>query len=435
MQDLRLVGVHDDGTHLLLEGADGTRLRLPLDDTLRAAVRQDRSRLGQLQIELDGGLRPRDVQALVRAGGTADDVAARAGWTVEKVRRYEGPILAERAHVADLARLVRMRTRSSGPDAPTLIARVGERMRARDVDPTTSTWDSWRDAEAAHWTVVMRFVAGGRERRALWSFELSTQTVTPLDDEARWLTEEEAPAVAGPIPAPATRVQTAVYDVEAEGGVAAVTRRAPDVPVDLVTAMRERSQARGRRTKRGRAPTDVPTPEPPTDALPITGLSYDPEVHGLPPAAHPRAGEETPPQVSQTDAAPEQPTTEAVAEPADDRSTGGSDAAGEEPSPEESPAALAAVEEEWPAVGDEAGDDSEVGDEVVDDSEVGDEVGGEQDEPAARPEEPKEKPRPKAAGQPGPAAPAAAETARPAARRGRPQVPSWDDIMFGSRRD
>ncbi|MDQ2755552.1 MAG: septation protein SepH, partial [Actinomycetota bacterium] len=269
MQDLRLVGVHDDGTHLLLEDADGTRLRLPLDDALRAAVRQDRSRLGQLQIELDGGLRPRDVQALVRAGASADDVAARAGWTVEKVRRYEGPILAERAHVADLARQVRMRTRASGSDAPTLTTRVGERMRARDVDPTTSTWDSWRDAEAQHWTVAMRFVAGGRERRALWSFELATQTVTPLDDEARWLTEEETPDSSGPIPGPtpATRVQTSVYDVEAEGGVAATASRPADGSVDLVTAMRERSQARGRRSRRGRTPTDVP--EPPTDALPI----------------------------------------------------------------------------------------------------------------------------------------------------------------------
>ena len=104
MQHLRLVGVHEDGMHLLLADDEGNRFSVPLDEALRAAVRRDRPRLGQLQIEVSGGLRPKDVQAMVRAGMTAEEVAERAGWTVEKVHRYEGPILAEREHVAGLAR-------------------------------------------------------------------------------------------------------------------------------------------------------------------------------------------------------------------------------------------------------------------------------------------------------------------------------------------
>ncbi|HOT56515.1 MAG TPA: septation protein SepH, partial [Ornithinibacter sp.] len=36
MQDLRLIGVHEDGQHLLLANADGGRFRLPLDEALRA---------------------------------------------------------------------------------------------------------------------------------------------------------------------------------------------------------------------------------------------------------------------------------------------------------------------------------------------------------------------------------------------------------------
>lgn len=103
MQDLRLIGVHEDGQHLLLANADGERFRLPLDEALRAAARRDRPRLGQLQIEIEGGLRPRDVQALIRRGLSAEEVADRAGWTVEKVRRFEG-VLAEREYVAAKAR-------------------------------------------------------------------------------------------------------------------------------------------------------------------------------------------------------------------------------------------------------------------------------------------------------------------------------------------
>ena len=42
MQDLRLIGVHEDGQHLLLADADGGRYRLGLDEALRAAARRDR---------------------------------------------------------------------------------------------------------------------------------------------------------------------------------------------------------------------------------------------------------------------------------------------------------------------------------------------------------------------------------------------------------
>ncbi len=90
MQDLRLIGVHEDGQHLLLADADGGRYRLPLDEPLRAAARRDRPRLGQLQIEMSGGMRPREVQALIRRGLSAEEVAERSGWPVEKVHRFEG---------------------------------------------------------------------------------------------------------------------------------------------------------------------------------------------------------------------------------------------------------------------------------------------------------------------------------------------------------
>ena len=59
MHDLRLVGVHEDGEHLLLAGADGEQYFLTVDEPLRAAVRRDRAHLGQLQIEMSGDLSPR----------------------------------------------------------------------------------------------------------------------------------------------------------------------------------------------------------------------------------------------------------------------------------------------------------------------------------------------------------------------------------------
>ena len=300
MQDLQLIGVHEDGEHLLFGGADGARFRMRVDEALRAAIRRDRPRLGQLQIEIEGGLRPRDVQAMIRGGATAEEAADRAGWSVEKVHRYEGPILAEREHVAGLARSARLRARNSAStSAPTLAARVAERLKGRGVDVTGISWDSWR-AQDGPWTVALTFAAGGRQRQASWSFDLANRTASAVDDEARWLSEEVQPAE-GPIPAPhlgsAPQRPTRVYDVEAEGGLRPTTgseqHEHQDEPLDLMSAMRERSTASGRRRPGGRrgspkAPTNLPGPgdHAPDQALPLEDLAYDPETMTPPPGAH-----------------------------------------------------------------------------------------------------------------------------------------------------
>src|SRR5690625_4234449 len=102
MLELELVGLHGDGEHLTLAGPDGQRYRLLVDDALRAAVRRDRPQLEQ--IRAGAGLRPKEIQARIRAGATAQEVAETAGLPVEHGQRYEGPVLAERNWVVDQAR-------------------------------------------------------------------------------------------------------------------------------------------------------------------------------------------------------------------------------------------------------------------------------------------------------------------------------------------
>ncbi|GAA6525711.1 septation protein SepH [Intrasporangium sp. DVR] len=290
MQDLRLIGVHEDGVHLLLADDEGNRYRVPLDESLRAAARRDRPRLGQLQLEMEGGLRPKDVQAMIRAGLTAEEVAERAGWTVEKVHRYEVPILAEREHVAGLARQVRLRGRGSHGAASTLGARVSERLRSRELDPDATRWDS-RRTERGVWTVVVLFNAGGRQREAAWDFDPLARTVVARDDEARWLSEDEDTQGPGPVPAPHLAALAGpghVYDVEAEGGISPRSRGAaarPAEPIDLIEAMRGRSAQRGRpRRSRG---ADVPGIDAaPEEALPLEDLARTPAPGEMPPGAH-----------------------------------------------------------------------------------------------------------------------------------------------------
>lgn len=117
MPELRVVAVSNDGTRLVLKAADSTEYTLPIDERLRAAVRGDRPRLGQIEIEVESHLRPRDIQARIRAGATAEEVAQMAGIPVDRVRRFEGPVLAERAFMAERARKtpVRRPGENSGP--------------------------------------------------------------------------------------------------------------------------------------------------------------------------------------------------------------------------------------------------------------------------------------------------------------------------------
>lgn len=210
MQELRLVGVHEDGRYLLLSAADGTRFRVALDDDLRVAARGRRSGPGT------SGPAPssaREVQALIRTGLSVEEVAERAGWPISKVTVFAAPVLAERRHVAGRAAAVRLRT--EGGDSERLSTRVERRLEGRGVHAEDVEWDSGRDDTGA-WQVHIDFVAGGRERRAGWRFDPLSEHVQPLDDEARWLTEEDDRT---------TRVQPhrfggeQVFDVEKTGGV------------------------------------------------------------------------------------------------------------------------------------------------------------------------------------------------------------------------
>ncbi|GAB3558478.1 septation protein SepH [Spelaeicoccus albus] len=205
MQDLKLLGVHDDEEHLVLAGPEGERYLLPVDEALYAAVRRDRAHLGQLQAGQDPA-RPRDIQAKIRAGLTAEEVAEGAGVPLEQVRRYEGPVLAERSHIAELAgRVLVYSSQDPAADGRPLADLASERLRLRDVDLETAGWDAWRRPDS-RWYVELTFTAGGKKRTASWTFDRGS--LTPEDDEARWLTDS-GPVDSGPLP---PRRLTAVSD-------------------------------------------------------------------------------------------------------------------------------------------------------------------------------------------------------------------------------
>jgi hypothetical protein len=462
MDDLTLVGVHEDGEHLLLVDGTGARHRLKVDEALRAAVRRDRARLGQLQIESEGRLRPREIQARIRSGETAEEVAAAAGVPIEHVRRYEGPVLAEREFVASQARQVRVRRGAAGgsggaaPGAATLGEIVADRLSQREVDPEDAVWDAWR-ADDGSWCLVLTFSAGNKQREARWTYDAGVRHVAPLDDEARWLTEDEPPQTQQRRLSP---VRDRVYDVEASGTARPAPPEEPGA-VDLLDTLRER---RGRRSRPvGEAdPNAIDPVREAIDSLMSRGelraRGERPEAPERPPAKAPAAKPAA--KVSRVESPPAEP---AEPEPAPERAE-----ASEKPEkpvratkrtatsrPETRRGAAKRQEPKRPAGRRPATSRAaaQPADDHVDDAALGDPPPA---HPArSRPQDlrdgevlvlPEADPPPHdeahdndddAHPQPDVAA-AAGQSRRPASgsrKQRRASVPSWDDIVFGQRRD
>jgi hypothetical protein len=186
MPELRVVAVSNDGTRLVLKAADNTEYTLQIDERLRAAVRNDRARLGQIEVE--SHLRPRDIQARIRAGASAEEVAQLAGIPVDRVRRFEGPVLAERAFMAERARKTPVR-RPGENTGPQLGEAVSERLMLRGADRDTVQWDSWRRDDGT-WEVLLVYRVAGEPHSASWTYDPPRRLVQAVDDEARALIGE-----------------------------------------------------------------------------------------------------------------------------------------------------------------------------------------------------------------------------------------------------
>jgi hypothetical protein len=183
----------ENGTHLVLrtEGEDSP-FALPIDERLHAAMRGDRARLGQLEIQMDSQLRPRDIQARVRAGESVESVAAAAGVPLDKVLRYAGPVLAEREHIAGRARRATVRRTGGDPSAPELDAAVSQWVGRSRVDPDDVVWDAWR-RDDGRWQVEASWPDGSEMRSARFAFDPAGRSVAPDDDEARAISGDRMP--------------------------------------------------------------------------------------------------------------------------------------------------------------------------------------------------------------------------------------------------
>lgn len=181
MEELRLVR-REDRT-LVVATETGEEFRLIVDETVLAELRQlSRRDSGPSKVS------PREIQSLVRAGKSRAEIAELTGLEEADIERYEEPVLAERRYILELAQAVPVRTTQEEEGAEQQFGTViAERLVGLGAQRTE--WTSWRDEEAG-WMVALNFVSHDVAHRAVWTFEHRKGQLAPITPDAVTLSKQ-----------------------------------------------------------------------------------------------------------------------------------------------------------------------------------------------------------------------------------------------------
>lgn len=392
MLELRLIGVHDDGENLVLESADGTRFLLPIDANLRTSITKARRIQPARGLGAKGTYGPRDIQTRFRQGASVEEIAEESGWEPERVRRYEWPIVAERAHIIRAAQSVKIGRRNSASGSAqipvTLSARIEEVSERYGFEEATQDWTT-RQQENGQWRVEVDIALKDSVRQNLpsqvmfparWVYNPANQGLYASNEAAYFLMGNSEDAVAAaakkaPVEVPQARLPKA-------------PEPAP-VPVSSSESADERKLKELLERARSVRPAQVEEPE----VFVHREFAEAPQAEApaeTPAEATTRANEEQPAQTAQPATAGRGPLTGAPA----------AHTPAAHPAPEEygkhSPAA-------------ESAEAAEVPEAQVEPAETADAT-----------EAPAETP--------------AAEKPKSSSKKQRVSVPAWDDIIFGGRK-
>lgn len=286
MQDLRVIGVENGA--LLVASDDGTRFRIAIDEVLQSKLRQSVPDPGTGR-----KLAPREIQAHIRSGMSAQDVANITGVPLDYIQRFEGPVIAEREFVVESALGVPVHTAAdTDPMQQGTTFGTAIRERLHDLGGTNERWASWKDASG--WIVKLSFTANQIDHDARWQFDPKKQSLAPLNNEAITLSQQgdaagtlmpRLRAVSTETPADSSRFDSGAFDLaEAEplpdipAPVSIARKPVDESPVqgnqtaDLLEALRRR---RGEREAASFEDDDARASHPSTGSIRIVDVPVD----------------------------------------------------------------------------------------------------------------------------------------------------------------
>lgn len=243
MRALKLLGLSEDGAGLMCEEpTSGERFVVPSDDRVLAALREHLLRdsprretphraaplpaahrdTPTRETPMEPQLRPRDIQARIRAGATLEAVAVDAGCEPSRIEGFAYPVLMERSMLADRGRQARPVV--DGAPVKDSIEKLVRITLTERGQADTMSWDSYR-TEAGAWILLLTWNAGRSENTARWTYHHSTSggTVTALDDAAA--------ALMDPAPRPLRTVREPVVEEPAPAINPLATQHVAESPV------------------------------------------------------------------------------------------------------------------------------------------------------------------------------------------------------------
>ncbi|MDO4251685.1 MAG: septation protein SepH [Rothia sp. (in: high G+C Gram-positive bacteria)] len=224
MLELHLAGIHDDGEHLVLESAEGSQFSLQIDQELRASISRARKIQPARERLKMSDFGPRDIQSRFRQGATVEEIVAESGWDADRVRRYEWPIVAERANIINVARSLLISQSHTGrsSDASALpleehIIRVAKKYKFSQAQPDWNTFQQ----ESGQWTISLDFDLTEQMKAAIprgivfparWSYNPANQSIYASNEAAYFLmgrdhsTDAPLPGIGANEPTPTERL-------------------------------------------------------------------------------------------------------------------------------------------------------------------------------------------------------------------------------------
>lgn len=368
MRTLQVLGVEDDG--LVVVSDSGERFTIPLDDALHSAIRKTTVAPSARAIKVS----PKEIQAHIRRGLSAQQVADLTGESLDYVSLFEGPVVAEREYVAQQAQAIQVDHPSGDRDRH---ISFGESVHQRleELGAHDATWSAWK--EQSGWRIEVSFTENTVEHHATWSFEPRKALLIPLNEDATTLSRPDP--IQGPL---IPRLRPVVATDESPAGERFDSEIFDHMPLTDTGPLLE-PVAYGRTSR---------VPPPSDSASDVDDSPASNETANLLEALRRRRGEREPAPNEEDFSRSNHPSTGSIRLVPDDAT----DAAAEDT---EKTASI----HFFPGTGEVPRDDAaRTGQDSTDDA----------DQPAD------------------PVAPT-----KPASKRGRPEMPSWDDIVFGTKPD
>ena len=180
--ELQLVGRATDGSAIELTDSSGAKFSLPITETLMTALTQPRL-VSVAPIDERPSFGVKEIQARLRAGESMGSISRTTDWSVEKIEKFSGPILQERAYVIETARKSYLRREAS---SPTLDEAALIQLSSHGVDMEAVEWNTHRNVDGT-WNIVVQYPNIDGTAEANWNFELGNRILTAKDDSARWI--------------------------------------------------------------------------------------------------------------------------------------------------------------------------------------------------------------------------------------------------------